>query len=262
MFVAEYFLPPWEVTNSIFSQHLVAISWAKSARLEMQLEGRWQSEVCPLNSISIVPMGQELNTRWLSPIHCLHICLTPQFLARVIYADTTDNAPTLRTCFNFQDPLVTQIAISLRTEQSAHEGGDRLYMETLAMTLAVHLLKHYGQSSSSLTDTSKFQPHGNLQSAVEFIMDNLEQSLSLDILAQLAQMSPSHFAHSFKKTIGVSPHRFIVQKRVEKAQYLLQKSQLTIGEIACQCGFASQSHLDNTFRKTVGTTPLKYRQQS
>jgi AraC family transcriptional regulator len=150
--------------------------------------------------------------------------------------------------------------MALKTEQENQQFCDRTYAESLATALSAHLIKHYSVQNSPLEDYSHNLPQSSLKAAIDFIVENLDQPLALAALARLTPMSSSHFAHSFKAALGISPHQFIVQKRIEKAKYLLQHSSLTVREIAYQCGFSSQSHLDTTFRRYEGGTPCQYRQ--
>jgi AraC family transcriptional regulator len=75
----------------------------------------------------------------------------------------------------------------------------------------------------------------------------------------LANVSPFHFCRSFKQSTGQSPHRYILQLRIEEAQRLLKKTTLAISDVANRLGFSDQSHFTMVFRKLVGTTPARWR---
>jgi len=68
-----------------------------------------------------------------------------------------------------------------------------------------------------------------------------------------------HFARQFKQTVGVTPHHYLTQKRLELAQALLTKTELPLSEIAYTAGFSDQSHLARHFRHALGTTPRALR---
>jgi AraC family transcriptional regulator len=81
-------------------------------------------------------------------------------------------------------------------------------------------------------------------------------------MARVMNMNSSYFCRAFQQEIGISPHQFILQLRIEKAKELLKKSpQISILDIALSCGFSSQSVLNKHFRKFVGTTPTQYRKE-
>jgi len=261
VFLAKYFLPPWETPVLSTSQHLIAVNLAGRSSVELQQDGRWQAYPLEEDSIAIIPAGFVWASRWPSAMKCLHVCLDSSFVARSVYAGSQTETVDLECHFYVKDPLIYHLAMALKAEQDQHQYCDRIYAESLAMALSVHLVKHYSVRKKPLDDYSRNLPQPSLKTAIDFILDNLDQPLSLEALAKLTQMSPSHFAHSFKAALGTSPHQFIVQQRIEKAKHLLQHSDFTVRDIACRCGFSSQSHLDTTFHKHAGVTPYAYRQQ-
>jgi AraC family transcriptional regulator len=88
----------------------------------------------------------------------------------------------------------------------------------------------------------------------------LQDELSLVELSRIARLSPHHFATAFKASTGKSPHRYVIERRVDRARDLLLRKEETISEIAIAVGFSSQSHLTANFRRTTGMTPRKFRQ--
>jgi len=68
-----------------------------------------------------------------------------------------------------------------------------------------------------------------------------------------------HFAREFKRTAGITPHRYILRKRVERAEALVGGSDLSLSEIAIASGFSDQSHLTRRFRQMLGATPKEVR---
>lgn len=93
----------------------------------------------------------------------------------------------------------------------------------------------------------------------DYIDAHVDDDLSIQVLAQIAGVSTFHFARMFKIETGVSPYRYVIIHRVQKAKSLLVNSKLSLAEIAYQVGFSSQSHMSSSFRKIVGTSPGKYR---
>ncbi len=87
----------------------------------------------------------------------------------------------------------------------------------------------------------------------------LDTSITTDALARLVRLSPSHFMRSFKVSFGASPHRYLVQRRIERAQGLMLTTDAPLGQIALECGLADQSHLAKLFHKSVGETPGAWR---
>ncbi len=91
--------------------------------------------------------------------------------------------------------------------------------------------------------------------AIDFIEANLDDSsLTIEQIAKAINLSPFYFARSFKKEFGISPHCFILNKRLERAKILL-RGDLPIVQIAQMCGFSDQSHLTRVFKQYLGFTP-------
>ena len=98
-------------------------------------------------------------------------------------------------------------------------------------------------------------PDCRLRRVAQYVQDNLHRDLRLAELSGLVHMSPYHFARLFKRSTGVSPHRFLVQRRIEQARALLAAQTLPIAEIARSVGFRTPSHFATIFRRISGITP-------
>ena len=108
-------------------------------------------------------------------------------------------------------------------------------------------------------DTGGSLPDARLRRVTEYIDANLPGTLSLDELSALAHMSRFHFARLFKKSTGVPPHRFVVRRRIDRAQELVETRTLSISAIAASVGFHSLSHFSKTFHRLTGCAPTVYR---
>ncbi|HEY3971760.1 MAG TPA: helix-turn-helix domain-containing protein [Candidatus Sulfotelmatobacter sp.] len=89
----------------------------------------------------------------------------------------------------------------------------------------------------------------------EYIDSHLQENIALEVLAGIAQLSVHHFAREFRQSVGVSPHSYIVRRRVERAKELLRTTDLSLSEIANASGFADQSHFTRHFRRLTGISP-------
>ena len=96
----------------------------------------------------------------------------------------------------------------------------------------------------------------------EYIDDNIDQRISGELLAGLANLSVCYFVRAFKQSMGVTPHDYLVRQRVERTKQLLAGSDMPLSEIALVAGFADQSHFARRFRQHVGMSPRDYRWSS
>lgn len=89
----------------------------------------------------------------------------------------------------------------------------------------------------------------------------LGAGITLAELARLVGLSPGHCARKFGRSFGVSPARFVALRRLQRAIHRLQSSDVPLGVLATELGYASQSHFTNSFRTLVGTSPGRYRRE-
>ena len=93
----------------------------------------------------------------------------------------------------------------------------------------------------------------------EHIDANIKQRISVKALAKLANLSVWYFVRAFKQSVGVTPHNYLIRRRVERTSELLSGTELSLSEIALAAGFADQSHCAHRFRQHVGMSPREYR---
>jgi AraC family transcriptional regulator len=98
-----------------------------------------------------------------------------------------------------------------------------------------------------------------MRRVLDYIDAQLTDELGLVELAAIAGLSPHHFVEAFKVSVGKPPHRFVMERRVQRALELLRDDDRTIAEIAHAAGFSSQSHLTANFRRVTGLTPGRFR---
>ncbi|AOM78388.1 helix-turn-helix domain-containing protein [Pedobacter steynii] len=96
---------------------------------------------------------------------------------------------------------------------------------------------------------------------VGYILVNLHQELSVALLASRVNQNPDYFSRQFKIFTGERPAKYILDKRIERAQYLLATSRMTYSEIAIQTGFDSLSYFSKSFKKRTGMPPRAYKRQ-
>jgi transcriptional regulator GlxA family with amidase domain len=93
----------------------------------------------------------------------------------------------------------------------------------------------------------------------EHIDSNIDQSISVETLAKLANLSVCYFVRAFKQSVGVTPHDYLIRRRVKRTMELLSDTDMPLSEIALAAGFADQSHCARRFRQHVGMSPRDYR---
>lgn len=212
--------------------------------------------------LSSVGVPHELCKKSLSrqPTQTLHLYLSKNLFARTA-EEVAGHDPTrlsLVERFGFQDPLLAQIGFALWRELEQRAPAGKVYAQTAAQMLAIHLLRHYTTKGAAIKEPKGRLTDQQMRHAVDFVQAHLDQDLSLETLAEQTGFSPYHFARLFRQTTGTSPHQFVLRQRVERAQLLLKEREVSLAQVATACGFADQSHLTQVFKRHVGLTPRAY----
>lgn len=150
------------------------------------------------------------------------------------------------------DDRLTQVMQCLMTELDSGCPSGPLYSDALAVAFAARLARVLGMNDASVAQGSLGEERLN---AVQAHVDAaLARRLTVAKLASIAGMSDAHFSREFKRTTGLTPHAYIMTRRLEQARRLLIAGK-TICEAAVSTGFADQAHLTRMFRNRYGVTP-------
>ncbi|MBB6262261.1 AraC family transcriptional regulator [Paenochrobactrum gallinarii] len=215
-------------------------------------------------SVEIFPRFSEVKAKWLSPKQSLLVTLDRPRLSRLAGMEFD------RDDFEFQPPpigivddFIHLLGQAMRNEISIASSNFGEYSDGLVTILYTHILRNY----SSLSENRRRPLNGGLPPIVwrrirEFIHDNISGSITLEDLASVAKLSPSHFSRAFRQTTGQSPYYYVTLTRLTVASEQIRSTQRSLSEIALSSGFSSQSHMTSMMRKIWGTTPARHRHLS
>lgn len=263
--VEQFQHPSGEGRTHYSDEHMICLSLASRPVRLLQIKGgKTHAGLYGKGDVSITPAKTPFFARWDGDDHYLQIRIASRFIqnvARETLAKNPDQVE-LRLEFRARDPQIEAIGTMLLAELKQENLGGRLYIESLANVLAVHLLRQYAVEKPNLLTLPTYAgglPERQLMQVLEYINEHLDQDIKLADLAQLLGVSQFHFSHIFKQSIGISPYQYLLQQRIERAKQLLKQSDQSIMDIALMCGFNSHSHLSKQFRQSTGMTPKAYR---
>lgn len=256
--VEHYRLRAGELPEHEHREHLLLLSMSGCSG-EMQTASGLRASAQARGAVCLIPSGEPFSTRVRADAECLGIYLDPVLVERAARDADPSGRVEVVARSNPRDPLVSRVGMALLAEMESEAPGARLYAESLANVLAVHVLRNYTAAGAEPRGFKGGLSGRRLRRVLSYIEENHEHDLTLEVLAGEAAMSTFHFAREFKRATGTTPHQHLIKFRVERAKALLIESRLPLAEVGLRAGFSHQSHFTRLFRRLTGTTPQSYR---
>ena len=220
----------------------------------------WSSVRSQAGDLIVVPPHTE--SRWrVSGARRLLVFAIPVEIVRKVLgpecpADLTSAFETISGSSR-PDALTQQVMLKLWEMGRGEEPPSRIMAESVLTTLVCQVLSL--SQGAAETAGSGAMPPRNMKRLIEYVDAHLHEDIGLAELAEIAGWGVRHFARVFQQTMGQTPHRWVMDRRVSRAKYLLTQREMSLAEIALTCGFADQSHFTTCFRRSTGFTPLRWR---
>jgi AraC family transcriptional regulator len=210
----------------------------------------------------VVPAGT--CTRWIvsRSTHSLLLRLRPALLletaeAMGIGSQNVDLAPSI----HIRDHQIERIGWMMQAEENDMYPGGRLFADSLASALAARLIRlQFGYVASTSKRKNELPPL-SLRRVIEYIESHIDEDLTVAELATVAGYSSSHFKPMFKQAAGQPVHRFVLERRIERARMSLLEGTKSITAIALETGFADPSHMARCMRRVLGINPSQIAQK-
>lgn len=250
-------LPASEYPEHYVQGHRLAIMRrGKPITYEWKESSIWKRRQTHPGTFFLQSHGDINAPRWFEPFEIIAIALESSFVARCFQDTINCELLHFQECRAEFDTHIARFAAHFEAELNNGSYGGTLYGESLALAFSLYLLEKYSDRSTPLP-----RPRGKLSSLqlkeiIEYIHAYLDSELSLTELATQLNFSPFHFARLFKKSLGLSPHKYVLQNRIERAKKLITvSSNIPLSDIALQAGFYDQTHFGKAFKKYVGVSP-------
>ena len=245
-------------------QHHTVVLPLASSRVMCKVDGRVVHEgVSNAGCVCITPPDAEVSCWFGHSMDAVHLFI-PHRMLMVAFEDLNDRAApsglTLRAERTQHDPLLCQVASLLLAIGEDPDPSLQLYIDTLGNAAVTRLLSAHTVIAPPRPSAIGKLPAWRLRLALNYLEEHLDSSVTLPELAVAVGLSTMYFAAQFKRATGLSPHKYLTRRRLERAQERMRATNLSLAEVAVAVGFSSQTHFTTTFRTTVGETPARWRQ--
>ena len=200
------------------------------------------------NTVICAKPGQIRHTRLPFKCYYIHMIVNEGELGDILTA--------LPNYIDFSDTdQIKEIFISLCEHHNTGISNDDILLQSLILKL-IYILSE--NSASIIKSTPKSNNHKTIERTLEYINNNLSADLTLERLASAANFNTIYFHKLFKASTGKTLHEYVEDQRIKKSINLLISTNMTLAEIAYECGFSSQSYFSYAFKKKIGSAPREY----
>jgi len=159
------------------------------------------------------------------------------------------------------DLVIAQLTKNILPIAMSPDWSSLLALDQFSLLFGAHLLQTYGGLARLPEVAIQGLAAWQKRRATELLCGHLDGSLHLARVAQECGMSVSHFARSFKASFGVSAHRWLVLRRIDRSKDLMGDPRCALVDVALQSGFSDQAAFNRTFRQVVGDSPGRWRRE-
>jgi len=245
-----------EHEHSTFCLHMQT---SGPVQMEWWSNGKYGRETPTRGSLILLTPGTRDRLRWNGASQRLLVSIDESYLRRAAQALTKKNHFGFENRWIFEDKQLVLLLSEMQREMETGWDMGALYGDHLGMALSIALVQKYSTDVATTPTAKGGITRPRLQRVLEYIVAHSDQDIRLEDLAQVAAMSKFHFARLFRTEMGVTPHRYLMDVRLQQAKALLRLDIRSVAEIAAETGFTDSGHFARSFRRYVGVSPTEWR---
>lgn len=236
--------------------HVLDLHAGEPVGASIRLDGHASRGPQHYGDINILPAGSTGRWHFEGQANALLLRLAPAVFIEAAEAMNVRLA-ALHPAVSVRDSHIENIAWMLKDETLAGYPRVTLWLETAAHSIALRLLRRSFDSSRPPPLSARSLPKWRLRRVCDYIETNLDQDLSLTELAATAGFSVPHFKVLFRGSMGLPVHRYVVERRVERARQLIVNGECSMTNIAHEVGFSHLSHMIRSVHRVLGISPAE-----
>ena len=256
-----YSVPAVFIPRHEHPEHFLHLVLSGNVKYEVTTKGRTLRFTSRPGTTFLLPHGTVDEVNWTGPTQRMAVAIQPHMLTNALEETAHESEIELAEHWDLIDSHISGLLLEMKADLSDESPAGTMYGESLAIALAVYLLKRYAVHRRTPVVYKGGLPAYRLKRVLNYIGDNLAENLSLSELATIAGMSPHYFSELFKQSTGSTPHSYVLMQRIELAKRHLRDQKLSIIQVGLESGFQNPSHFARVFRRLVGTTPSGFQTQ-
>ena len=198
--------------------------------------------------------------KWVGLMNTPHLQLIISDEALMAASKGTSGEVELRAYGRFTDPRLSALVTAVHAEMVAGFPNGRLFLNSVEQAIAVALVNNHAVGHHPAQMYRGGLGAARLRRIKELVDTKMEDDLGLDEMAQSVGLSTAHFARMFRKSMGETPHQFVLRQKIERAKAMLRAPDARVLDVAVACGFKTQQHFAQVFRDVCRASPTEYRQ--
>jgi AraC family transcriptional regulator len=259
--VERHMVQPVELSELLIDQHFLLL-WDEHITAVGEMErkpGTFVSYKKLPNTITTCP--PEVRPAYRSATeHKIAVCaITQRFLDQVETELDKRPSGSVHQLYGSEDTVLRNLILLLTKEAEAGGPSGRVYAESLSTALATRLLFAGRSLPQPRAAAASPLPRRILRRVLDRMETELDSDMTLTLLAAESGYSRTHFYRMFMAATGQTPHRYLLELRLKKAESLLADPSLSLIDIAFACGFSSHAHFSTAFRSRFGFSPSAFR---
>jgi AraC family transcriptional regulator len=231
------------------------------SQMEWWSEGKCRKESLGQGSLLLLTPGTRDRVRWSGTSRRVVLSIDESYMLRAAQDLGRKNPLYFQNRWVFEDRQLLPLLSAMQHELETGWEMGALYGDHLGMLLSIALIQKYSRDASIAPLVKGGISKVRLGRVLEYIAANSHLDLRLDDLAKVADMSRFHFARLFRLSMGVTPHRYLMDQRLQQAKALLRLDSRTIAEIATEIGFVNAGHFARAFKRHLGVSPTEWQRQ-
>lgn len=250
-------MPRSEPVFRIFSEQYLVRFTARTVVRQGLARGRMSSFPMDAGSIALPLRGVEEWAQVEQGVDLQVMHIRDEAVRAAAVETVPASKPEIEPVTRLDDARLSGILTAIDVEQQMGCPAGHLFMEAMENCVATLLLLR--RSTRSFKKTRGGLAPSRRRQVLEMIESRLGEPLSLAALAEAVSLSQSHFSSMFRVSTGLSPHQYILRRRIARAKRLMRDPVKSIIEVALECGFATPQHFSQVFRVLTGSSPSEYR---